>query len=108
MYVLPSVSFPLQLTCVGSAEALHQENHTHWENVRQWNIWGIAVSELTSARETLAGKVFRMSSTAQMLPVAFRVCGELSTMIHHHYPNILQCKGVSLLVNWALPGLLME
>ena len=45
-----------------------------------------SVIELTSARETVAGKVFRMSS---MLPVAFSV-GELSTMIH---PNIVQCKG---------------
>ena len=45
-----------------------------------------SVIELTSARKTVAGKVFRMSS---MLPVAFSV-GELSTMIH---PNIVQCKG---------------
>ena len=67
-----------------------------------------SVIELTSARETVAGKVFRMSSTAQMLPVAFRVCGELSTMMQLHHPNIVQCKGVSLLTDQPLPVLLME
>ena len=67
-----------------------------------------SVIELTSARETMAGKVFRMSSTAQMLPVAFRVCGELNTMMQLHHPNIVQCKGVSLLTDQPLPVLLME
>ena len=67
-----------------------------------------SVIELTSARETVAGKVFRMSSTVQMLPVAFRVCGELSAMMQLHHPNIVQCKGVSLLTDQPLPVLLME
>ena len=67
-----------------------------------------SVIELTSARETVAGKVFKMSSTAQVLPVALRVCGELSTMMRLNHPNIVQCKGVSLLVKFHLPVLLME
>ena len=67
-----------------------------------------SVIELTSARETVAGKVFKMSSTAQVLPVALRVCGELSTMMRLDHPNIVQCKGVSLLVKFHLPVLLME
>ena len=67
-----------------------------------------SVIELTSVRETLAGKVFRMSSTAMMLPVAFRVCGELSMMMQLDHPNIVQCKGVSLLMDQPLPVLLME
>ena len=56
----------------------------------------------------MAGKVFRVSSTAQMLPVVFRVCGELVTMVRLHHPNIVQCKGVSFLADQPLPVLLME
>ena len=67
-----------------------------------------SVIELTSARETVAGKVFRMSSTAHALSVALRVCGELSTMMRLNHPNIVVCKGVSLLVTLHLPVLLME
>ena len=67
-----------------------------------------SVIELTSARETVAGKVFKMSSTAQVLPVALIVCGELSTMMRLNHPNIVQCRGVSLLVKFHLPVLLME
>ena len=67
-----------------------------------------SVIELRSARETVAGKVFRMSSTAQVLPVAKRVCGELIMMTQVHHPNIVQCKGVSLLTDQPLPVLLME
>ena len=67
-----------------------------------------SVIELRSAGETVAGKVFKMSSTAQVLPVALRVCGELSTMMRLNHPNIVQCKGVSLLVKFHLPVLLME
>ena len=67
-----------------------------------------SVIELTSARETVAGKVLRMSSTAQVLPVANRVCGELIMMTQLHHPNIVKCKGVSLLMNQPLPVLLME
>ena len=70
-----------------------------------------SVIELRSVRETVAGKagkVFRMSSTAQVLPVAKRVCGELIMMTQIHHPNIVQCKGVSLLTDQPLPVLLME
>ena len=67
-----------------------------------------SVIELTSARETVAGKVFRMSSTVQLQAVANRVCGELIMMTQLHHPNIVQCKGVSLLTDHPLPVLLME
>ena len=67
-----------------------------------------SVIELTSAGETVAGKVFRMSSTLQLHNVAMKVCGELIMMTQLHHPNIVQCKGVSLLVYQPLPVLLME
>ena len=67
-----------------------------------------SVIELTSARETVAGKVFRMSSTVRLQAIANRVCGELIMMTQLHHPNIVQCKGVSLLVDQPLPVLLME
>ena len=67
-----------------------------------------SVIELTSARETVAGKVFRMSSTVRLQAVANRVCGELIMMTQLHHPNIVQCKGMSLLTDQHLPVLLME
>ena len=67
-----------------------------------------SVIELTSAGETVAGKVFRTSSTIRLQPVANRVCGELIMMMQLHHPNVVQCKGVSLLTDQTLPVLLME
>ena len=67
-----------------------------------------SVIELTSAREIVAGKVFRTSSTTQLQAVANRVCGELIMMTQLHHPNVVQCKGVSLLTDQTLPVLLME
>ena len=67
-----------------------------------------SVIELTLARETVAGKVFRMSSSVNLQAIAFRVCGELNTMMQLHHPNIVQYKGVSLLMDQPLPILLME
>ena len=67
-----------------------------------------SVIELISARETVAGKVFRMSSSVNLQAIANRVCGELITMVRLHHPNIVQCKGVSLLTDQPLPVLLME
>ena len=67
-----------------------------------------SVIELTSVRETVAGKVFRMSSTVRLQAVANRVCKELIMMTQLHHPNIVQCKGVSLLMDHPLPVLLME
>ena len=56
----------------------------------------------------MAGKVFRMSSTVRLQAIADRVCGELIMMTQLHHPNIIQCKGMSLLVDQPLPVLLME
>ena len=67
-----------------------------------------SVIELTSARETVAGKVFKTSSTIRLQAVANRVCGELIMMTQLHHPNVVQCKGVSLLTDQTLPVLLME
>ena len=67
-----------------------------------------SVIELTSAGETVAGKVFKTSSTIRLQAVANRVCGELIMMTQLHHPNVVQCKGVSLLTDQTLPVLLME
>ena len=67
-----------------------------------------SVIELISARETVAGKVFRMSSSVNLRTIANRVCGELITMVRLHHSNIVQCKGMSLLTDQPLPVLLME
>ena len=67
-----------------------------------------SVIELRSARETVAGKMFRMSSTVQFAEVVSIVCRELIMMTQLHHPNIVQCKGVSLLTDHPFPILLME
>ena len=67
-----------------------------------------SVIELISAGEIVAGKVFRMSSTARLEMIATKVCGEIITMLQLSHPNIVQCKGVTLLPNQPLPVLLME
>ena len=66
------------------------------------------VIELTSVRETVAGKLFRMSSSVNIQTLANRVCGELILRTQLHHPNIVQYKGVSLLTDQHLPVLLME
>ena len=67
-----------------------------------------SVIELISTRETVAGKVYRTSSTTRLQAVANRVCGELIMMTQLHHPNVVQCKGVSLLTDQTLPVLLRE
>ena len=67
-----------------------------------------SVIELTSAGETVAGKVFKTSSTTRLQAVANRVCGELIMMTQLHHPNIVQCKGLCFLLDQRLPVLLME
>ena len=64
------------------------------------------VIELKLAGEIVAGKIFRMSSNVRLQ--TNKVCGEVMTMLSLHHPNIVECKGVSLLVNEPLPVLLME
>ena len=68
------------------------------------------VIELKSFRpkEILAGKIFRMSSNACDLSVAIRIYRELNTMMPLDHPNIVLCKGVTLLTDQPLPVLLME
>ena len=66
------------------------------------------VIELKSAGETLAGKVFRASSSERLQSFATRVCGELILMLQLNHPNVVKCKGVSLLADQHLPVLLME
>ena len=66
------------------------------------------VIELTSAGETVAGKVFKTSSYIHQQAMINKLCGELSLMTQVHHPNIVQCKGVCLLVNQTMPVLLME
>ena len=56
-----------------------------------------SVIELTSAREIVAGEVFKISSTTRLQALANRVCGELIMMTQLHHLNVVQCKGVSLL-----------
>ena len=66
-----------------------------------------SVMELVSAKETVAGKVFRISSTERLQMLATKVCGELILMAQLHHPHIVRCKGVSLLPDQSLPVLLM-
>ena len=58
-----------------------------------------SVIELTSAGETVAGKIFRMSSTAQQQAIANKVCREMIMMAELNHPNIVQCKGVCFQVD---------
>ena len=67
-----------------------------------------SVIEMISAGEIVAGKIFKMSSTVRLQTIASRVCGELIMMTQLNHPNIVQCKGVSLVVDQPLPVLLME
>ena len=67
-----------------------------------------SVIELVSAGETLAGKTFRMLSTVRSEAIANKVCGEVIMMLQLDHPNIVKCKGVSLLEGQPLPVLLME
>ena len=67
-----------------------------------------SVIELTSAGETVAGKIFRMTPTVDLQAIDDRISAELIMMAQLHHPNIVQCKGVSLLVDQPLPVLLME
>ena len=67
-----------------------------------------SVMELTSAGETVAGKVFRISSSYTHQKDIVRICGEVILMIQLRHPNIVQCKGVCFLVDQHLPVLLME
>ena len=67
-----------------------------------------SVIELKAAGEDVAGKIFRMTSTAQLQEKANEVCQEVIMMLNLSHPNIVQCKGVSLLVDHPLPVLLME
>ena len=65
-----------------------------------------SVIELISAGETVAGKIFKMSSKVKVQ--IDRVCGEVIMMLQLNHPNIVKCKGVTLLVDEQLPVLLME
>ena len=67
-----------------------------------------SVIELISAKETVAGKVFKVSSTVELEAIADKVCGELIIITQLHHPNIVQCRGMCLLVDQPLPVLLME
>ena len=67
-----------------------------------------SVIELTSARETVAGKVFKTPSGAHVQIVLNRLCGEMILMMQVHHQNIVQSKGLCFLVDQHLPVLLME
>ena len=64
------------------------------------------VIELKLAGEIVAGKIFKISYNVTLQ--TNKVCGEVITMLNLRHPNIVECKGVSLLVNEPLPVLLME
>ena len=67
-----------------------------------------SVVEMVSAGETVAGKVFRISSTEPLQVLPIKLCGELNLMAQLHHPHIVRCKGVSFLPDQRLPVLLME
>ena len=66
------------------------------------------VIELRSAGETVAGKVFKISSYIKPQTMINKLCGELSVMASVHHQNIVQYKGVCFLKNNTIPVLLME
>ena len=66
------------------------------------------VIELISAREIVAGKIFNYSNAALQQGKVNEICGEVIMMLQLQHTNIVQCKGVSLLVDHPLPVLLME
>ena len=66
------------------------------------------VIELISARESVAGKIFKYSNAALQQGKVNEICGEVIMMLQLQHTNIVQCKGVSLLVDQPLPVLLME
>ena len=70
-----------------------------------------SVIELTSAGETVAiGRSSECCSQFNLHAIADRISTELIMMaqFHHTKFNIVQCKGVSLLVDQPLPVLLIE
>ena len=56
----------------------------------------------------MAGKIFRVLNTEPLQAKANEVCGEVIMMLTLSHANIVQCKGVCLLVYQPLPVLLME
>ena len=67
-----------------------------------------SVVELTLAGETVAGKIFKVSSYIHQQAIVNRLCAELILTIQLRHQNIVQCKGVCFLVDQHLPVLLME
>ena len=56
----------------------------------------------------MAGKIFKYSNAVHQQGMVNEVCKELIMMLQLHHPNIVQYKGVSLLIRHPLPVLLME
>ena len=57
----------------------------------------------------MAGKIFNYSKAAALQQGKVNeICGEVIMMLQLQHTNIVQCKGVSLLVDQPLPVLLME
>ena len=70
--------------------------------------YGKVIELLTSGGVIVAGKIFRLSATAQM-EVASKVEEEMVTMMQLSHPNVVKCKGLALLPDQSpLPVLLME
>ena len=63
--------------------------------------------EVVSQRETLAGKK-TIASPTQMQTTMDRLCGETILLMQIRHSNIVESKGVCLLMNHPLPVLLME
>ena len=66
------------------------------------------VIELTSAGETVAGKVFKVSLHTQPQKMIKKLFEEISLMHRLDHPNIVKCKGVCYLDDQTMPVLLME
>lgn len=66
------------------------------------------VIEMKLGPEMVAGKIFKANFSAQLQVKSFKVVGELTTMMELNHPNIVKCKGISILQSEPLPVILME
>ena len=106
--ILSALISPAQLRKILETQLKRYTKKTKPTNVELGSGAYGSVIELKSGCETLAGKVFKVSSSEMPISIAFKVCDELNMMMQLNHRNIVQCKGVSLLANQPLPLLLME
>ena len=66
------------------------------------------VIEMKLGQRTVAGKIFKITSSIPHEKIFEKFSGELYTLMELNHPNIVECMGVSSLPDQPLPILLME